>query len=160
MLNIVSFIQLTNLDKLDDLFQLSNEFFTEYSNNNQELFQIDNILKEDIQQYFLSFLASKERKAFIALSGEKIIGYITCYIKEQPSFFKIKTLGDISGFMVTKEFRNNGIGKKLYNLAIEYFKEHGIKYFTLFTSVNNKIGIEFYKNHKLKELYTTFLGNI
>jgi ribosomal protein S18 acetylase RimI-like enzyme len=160
MLNKLTFIQLTNLDKLDDLFQLSIEFFTEYSFKDHELFQIGNISKEDIQQYFLGFLASKERKAFLALSGEKIIGYITCYIKEQPSFFKIKALGDISGFIVTKEYRNNGIGKKLFNLVISYFKEHGIKYFTLFTSVNNKLGIEFYKKHKLKELYTTFIGEI
>jgi ribosomal protein S18 acetylase RimI-like enzyme len=158
MLNNISFIQLTTLDKLDDLFQLSNDFFTEYSKNNHEIFQIDYISINDIQQYFLGFIASEKKKAFIALIDNKIIGYITCYIKEQPSFFKINNVGDISGFMVKKEYRKNGIGKKLYDMAIDYFKEQGTMYFTLFTSINNKLGIKFYKKQKMKEIQKIFIG--
>ena len=60
--------------------------------------------------------------------------------------------------MVSKEFRNNGIGTKLVKKSIEYFEQKGIKYFTVLTSVNNINGISLYKKCGFEQLQTILYG--
>jgi len=143
-----------------DIFELSNDFFNEYSNYNISLFGIDIIKEMDIKNYFQTFVNNDNKKAFIAIFNNKIIGYITFYIKTQPNFWIVKKIGDISGLMVNKYYRNKGIGTKLIKVAIEYFRNNGIKYYEVFTSINNKDGISLYKKCGFNELYTTLYGEV
>jgi ribosomal protein S18 acetylase RimI-like enzyme len=154
--------ELTTEEYFPELIELSKEFFYEYENNNKEFFEIDSINEMDIINYFRKFIGDKNKntKAFIALLDRKIIGYITFYIKDQPDYWVVKKIGDISGLMVNKNFRQNGIGTKLVMKAIEYFEQNGIKYYTVFTSINNANGISLYKRCGLKELQTTLYGEI
>ena len=62
--------------------------------------------------------------------------------------------------MVSEKYRNNGIGTKLVMKGIEYFKQSGINYYTVFTSVNNLNGISLYKKCGFKELHINLLGKI
>jgi ribosomal protein S18 acetylase RimI-like enzyme len=137
-----------------DLVELSKEFFYEYENNNREIFGIDFINEIDIKNYFQGFIGKETKKAYIAIMNNKIIGYVTFYIKDQPNYWIVKKIGDISGLMVNKNFRKKGIGTKLVIKAIEFFKENGIKYYTVFTSINNASGISLYKKCGFKELST------
>jgi ribosomal protein S18 acetylase RimI-like enzyme len=142
------------------LIDLSKEFFFEYENNDKDFFEIDSINEIDIKQYFRNFIENNDgkAKAYIAIINEQVVGYITVYIKNQPNYWVLKEVGDISGLMVNKKFRQKGIGTKLVMKAKEYFKERGIKYYTVFTSINNVNGISLYKNFGFKELYTTLYG--
>jgi len=143
-----------------DLIELSKDFFHEYENNNREYFGIDSIDEIDISNYFNNFIGKETSKAYIAIIDDKIIGYITVYIKNQSNYWVVKKIGDISGLMVNKNFRKNGIGSKLIKKAIEYLEQKDIKYYTVFTSVNNVDGITLYKKFGLEELCTTFYGRI
>ena len=143
-----------------DLIELSKEFFYEYENNNKEIFGIDSINEMDIKDYFQKFIGNKTRNAYIAIHNNKIIGYITFYIKDQPNYWVVKKIGDISGLMVNKNYRKNGIGKKLVTKTIDYFKQNDIKYYSVFTSINNNDGISLYKKCGFKELYITLYGEI
>ena len=143
-----------------DIYELSNDFFNEYSNYNIALFGIDTIEEMDIKNYFQTFVNNDNKKAFVAIFNNKIIGYITFYIKTQPNFWIVKKIGDISGLMVNKNYRNKGIGTKLIKVAIEYFRNNGIKYYEVFTSINNKDGISLYKKCGFFELYTTLYGEV
>jgi len=143
-----------------DLFKLSKDFFYEYEYNNKNIFGIDSISEIDITNYFRNFIGKETSKAFVAIVDDELIGYITAYIKNQPNYWVVKKLGDISGLMVNQNFRQNGIGTKLVKKAIEYFEQNGIKYYTVFTSTNNIDGIALYKKLRLKELCITFYGKI
>ncbi|MDQ7798162.1 MAG: GNAT family N-acetyltransferase [Candidatus Edwardsbacteria bacterium] len=147
-------------DDLKALVQLSRDFFYEYESYHPYFFKIDKIEDNDIISYFARFIGTDDRKAFVAVESDAIIGYISVYIKEQADFWKIKNVGDISGLMVQKEHRGKGIGKKLLQRAVGYFKGKGIKQYALFTSVNNKNGIEFYEKCGLEKLYTTMIGEV
>ena len=147
-------------DSFADLMELSKEFFYEYENNNKKYFEIDSIKDIDINNYFQNFIGNEFKKGYIALIENKIIGYITFYIKNQPDFYVIRKIGHISGLMVNKNYRKNGIGKKLIMESIKYFKQNNIKYYEVFTSVNNKNGISLYKKCGLNELYLTLYGEI
>ncbi|MDR2717773.1 MAG: GNAT family N-acetyltransferase [Treponema sp.] len=156
----VSIKELDANDNFFELLDLSKDFFYEYENNKKEFFEVDTIDEIDIKNYFQKFIGNEKAKAFIAVINEKIIGYITVYIKDQPNYWKLKKVGDISGLMVNKNFRQNGIGTKLIIKGLEYFKQENIKYYTLFTSVNNTTAIKLYKKCGLKPLQTILYGEI
>jgi len=152
--------ELNNKDDLKLLVQLSRDFFYEYESNHPYFFKIDEIDEKDIISYFTRFIGNDDRKAFVAVQGGNIIGYMTVLIQEQASYWKIKRIGHISGLMVRQDHRRKGIGRKLLQSAGGYFKEKGIKQYTLFTSVNNKSGVEFYEKCGLEKLYTTMMGEV
>jgi ribosomal protein S18 acetylase RimI-like enzyme len=141
-----------------EIVELSKEFFYEYENYNKDFFGIDTINEDDIKNYFQKFIGSENKIAYVAIINNKIIGYITLYIYDQPNYWNIKKIGDISGLMVNKHYRHNGIGTELVMKAIEYFKHKNIKYYTVFTSINNFDGISLYKKCGFKQLYTTLYG--
>ena len=147
-------------DNLAELISLSKDFFREYESNHKEFFLIDNLNDKDIIDYFNRFIDIEERKAFIAIAAGKVVGYITVYVRDQPSFWQVKRVGDISGLMVHKDYRHKGIASQLMSNAIDFFMEKEVKYYTVFTSVNNIAGIGFYKQNGMEPLYTTMVGEI
>lgn len=105
--------ELDSENGFSDLIELSKEFFYEYENNNRDFFGIDSIDEIDIGNYFNNFIGKETSKAYIAIIENKIIGYITVHIKNQSNYWIVKKVGDISGLMVKKKFRRNGIGKSV-----------------------------------------------
>ena len=147
-------------DNFTDLISLSREFFNEYKEYHQDFFKISELKDDDITSYFASFCGQAKRKAFIALDGEHIVGYITIYIKEQANYWQIKNVGEISGLMVQKEYRRKGIAKSLLEEAKKFFEADSLKYFTVFTAIENIGAIEFYRGNGLTSLTTTMIGEI
>jgi ribosomal protein S18 acetylase RimI-like enzyme len=152
--------ELDTKDNFSELFELSKDFFYEYEGHNKEYFKIDKLVEDDINNYFKRFIGNNESIAYIAKMDDKIIGYITLYIKYQANFMEIKEIGDISGLMVNKKKKKNGIGRKLIDKSKKYFKKNNIKYYTLFTSVKNEEAIRLYKKNGMDEIYITLLGKI
>jgi ribosomal protein S18 acetylase RimI-like enzyme len=146
-------------DSFENLISLSKDFFEEYESFHEDFFKIDRLRDRDIVDYFSGFIDHADGKTYIAIDDEKIIGYITVYVKSQPGYWKIKKVGDISGLMVRKEYRRRGIGQRLLSEAASFFKSKGVKYFTLFTSSENHTALKFYEKCGLTTLYTTMLGD-
>ncbi len=145
-------------DDLHDLIALSRDFFQEYATYHEDFFEIDHLDDRDIIDYFSHWLNDEHGKTFIALEENRIVGYITVYVREQAPFWKIKKIGDISGLMVHKDYRRRGIAGQLLAHARAFFAQHAVRYFTLFTAVENKTGIAFYEREGLVHLHTTMLG--
>ncbi len=157
---MISIHTLTKNDNFTDLIILSRQFFKEYEAHHKEYFQIDQLKDQDMVAYFSSFCDQDSRRAFIAADGERIVGYITVYIRDQEDYWRIKKVGEISGLMVGHEYRCQGVGHLLLDIAQKFFKSFGLKYYTVFTALENRAGIDFYLHHGLEPLYTTLLGEI
>jgi len=140
--------------------RLSKDFFLEYEGNHPYFFKIDKIEDADITGYFQRFIGNDDRRAFLAAEGTEIIGYVSVLIQEQAGYWMVKKVGHISGLMVDQAHRRKGVGRKLLQAAEEFFKSKGLKQYTLFTSVNNRNGIEFYRGSGLSELFTTMMGEV
>ena len=147
-------------DNFSEVFELSKDFFYEYAKNNEDFFGIDCLTEVDIKKYFDQFIGKENNKAYIAKYENAIIGHITLKINNQQNYWKVKKVGVISGLMVSKKYRKNGIGTKLVMKGIEYFRQNGVKYYTVFTSVNNLNGISLYKKCGFEELHINMLGRI
>ena len=120
----------------------------------------DQLKDENILGYFTSFLDHEFRQAFIAMEAGRIVGYITVYVKDQADYWHVKRVGDISGLMIQKEYRRKGIAWKLLAKAREFFASQGVKYYTVFTAVENQGALDFYRKNGLVPLYSTLVGEI
>jgi ribosomal protein S18 acetylase RimI-like enzyme len=147
-------------DSFDDLVSLSRAFFSEYEAYHEAFFELDCLRKEDVCGYFSLFVGDDDRAAFVAVEGHRIVGYITLYIKMQPSYWQVKRIGHISGLMVEQEYRRTGIAGQLLAEAKRFFGERGVKYFVVYTAVGNESGAEFYRAQGMESLYTHFLGEV
>ncbi len=145
-------------DDFRDLIALSRDFFQGYEAYHEEFFKIEQLDDNQIVGYFSRWLNDENGSTFIALAENRIVGYITVYVREQATFWKVKKVGDISGLMVHKDYRRRGIAGQLLARAKAFFAEHGVKYFTLFTAVENKEAIAFYERNGLVSLHTTLIG--
>jgi ribosomal protein S18 acetylase RimI-like enzyme len=155
---MIEICKLTNSDDFTALHSVSREFFNEYVAYHQDFFKIDLLSDDDIAAYFCPFCDDNTRQAFIAVEGERKVGYITCYGKDQASYWSIKKVGEISGSMIDPAFRNRGIGQSLLASARKFFSSQGIRYFTLYTSAASKMALEFNAENNMKPLYATLIG--
>jgi ribosomal protein S18 acetylase RimI-like enzyme len=147
-------------DDLTDLLTLSREFFQEYESHHQDLFRIDRLSDGDIVDYFSRWMDKDDGETFVAVTRESIVGYITVYVRTQPSFWKTKKVGVISGLMVQRAYRRRGIAERLLAGAKAFFEEKGVRYFTVYTAVGNRGALEFYAQSGLVPLYTTMIGEV
>jgi ribosomal protein S18 acetylase RimI-like enzyme len=149
---------MTRDDSFDDLIALSREFFTEYESYHAELFKIDQIEDEMVVQYFNLML--DKGVVFVALDGSRMIGYITAYVKDQPSCWQVKQVGEISGLMVAPGYRRQGVASRLLAEVEGYFRQKSLRFYSLYTSAHNKTGLAFYEKRGLTPLQVTLIGEL
>ena len=150
--------QLTPEDDLGELIALSRQFFAEYEAHHGELFRIDELRDSHITDYFLRTLGLDDSATFVAVHDGSIIGYITVYVRSQEDFFKIKTIGAVSGMMVHMDHRRKGIGTRLMTEARTFLQNKGVAYFTVYTACANEGALRFYERNGMTPLYATMVG--
>jgi ribosomal protein S18 acetylase RimI-like enzyme len=89
---------------------------------------------------------------------DEIVGYASVAVRDQLRFYKVKRVGAISGLMVAKEHRRQGIATRLLAEARDFFRRHGIRFFTVYTAAANQGAIELYEHNGMSVLHTTFIG--
>lgn len=145
-------------DDLSALLKLCKDFFAEYEENHEEFFDTDNLSDADISGRFLDSLKSDDSATIIALVDDKIVGYASMVVRDQPSFYKVKRVGAISAIMVKKDHRRMGIATQLLEEARAFFKRRGIRYFTFYTAAANQAAINLYDKLGFERLHYSFLG--
>lgn len=129
---------LKDLHQYTDLLQQTYEF--SYTNNEigltKECFSKEIFNTPDTQNYLKSHLINSNiQKTWLVFSNSKLIGSATCKIID-------KDKAEFSGFYVLPDFQHQGIGKKLYNLALKFAKNRDL---LLDTHIHNKKTIDIYK---------------
>ena len=157
---MVSVRPLRKEDNFQDLVALSKAFFEEYERHREDFFEIDRLEDQAILDYFSLFLEQDDHAAFIALRNDRIVGYITVRVERQPAYWTVTRIGHISGLMVNKENRRQGIGGQLLDQAMIYFRCQRVRYYTLHTSVENRGAIQFYQARGMVPLRTELAGEV
>ena len=73
---------------------------------------------------------------------------------------KVRRIGHISGLMVQQEVRRQGIAGRLLEEAVAFFRDQGVRYYTVYTAVEKKEAIAFYERHGMEPLYTHLIGEV
>jgi ribosomal protein S18 acetylase RimI-like enzyme len=152
--------ELQKQDDLHDLIVLSKEFFEEYVALHGEIFQVDDLRDSDIVEFFSRPIESEDSATFVAVVEDRMIGYITVSVHSQAGFYRVKRIGAVSGLMVQKNYRRRGIAGQLFDRAVAFFAEQGVKYYTLYTATTNQGAIRFYEQRGMTPLQTVMQGKI
>lgn len=92
----------------------------------------------------------------LVAENEKWIGQLELSIKE----YNGTRIGYIHLYYLIPEKRGKGIGKDLYEYAVNFFREHGFTEYHLRVSVTNKNAMKFYQKLGMEELGSEIDGKV
>ncbi|MBW2991037.1 GNAT family N-acetyltransferase [Candidatus Woesearchaeota archaeon] len=96
-------------------------------------------------------LKQKNTAFFIAVQKGEIIGYAGGEIKNNPSYAKYKKSGHIFNLYVKPKYQGKGIGKKLINETMKWFKKNKISDLRIMVYKNNKRAHKIYNKLGFKD---------
>ena len=109
------------------------------------------IFKSNTKKYtdkeLLEIIEDETRPIFVAVEGEKVLGYCFCIFVEHKNdniLTPIKTLY-IDDLCVDEKQRGKNIGTKLYEHTLNFAKERGFYNLTLNVWTLNKSAVKFYE---------------
>ena len=114
-------------------------------------YDISKYAKEGFVEFAKKKIENRNSRLLVAIVDDKIVGYIFGWIKERPPVFKLKRVGYISDCFMIKEFRGKGIGEKLVQRMLAWFKTKKLNYAELVVTSRNKLGLTVWKDLGFKE---------
>jgi GNAT superfamily N-acetyltransferase len=91
--------------------------------------------------------ASDEKKVFVALHNDLVVGYVTIEIvRFSMLLYNFDPFCVIGDFMVTKSYRNQGLGKLFINEAKKIAQVQNVKKLKLHVFSKNQIAYQFFKH--------------
>lgn len=106
--------------------------------------------KSSFKEYITRIIQNKNATVIVA-EPDKIIGYAVGIIEKAKPFVTPEEIGRISDMFVEEKYRNQGIGKKMVDTLINWFKQKGIIYVELSVDSRNEIGVTAWQNLGFKE---------
>jgi ribosomal protein S18 acetylase RimI-like enzyme len=139
-------IRKATMDDFEGLFELKLESRKEATKFNKKLAPIETV-KDRYESYLKKDLSSEWRAVFIAVEDGNVVGMVLGKIFRSMYIQGHERTGYISNLYVKKEFRKKGVGKKLTDALIDWFKSKDTVALTLEVYESNKLAKNFY--HKL-----------
>ena len=128
----------------DQLFKLKLESKKDEKRYNKQLEPIEKV-KNKYKEYLIKDLESKHRAVFIALDDGKIIGMIIGRIYRSLHVTGYEKRGSMGNLYVKKSCRKKGLGVKLMEVLIDWFKSRKVTGLTLAIYQENNISKHLYK---------------
>jgi len=102
-------------------------------------------IEKSLRKYLLGRFGKKNFKILIAKEKGKIIGFFTGSIERTRGLVAPKKIGNIETAYILEKYRREGIGKRMFDKLIEWFKENKIQHIRLRVDSRNKIGLSAWK---------------
>ena len=83
-------------------------------------------------------VAANPSGIFVAEAEARVVGYITTVVDREAG------KGRIPNLAVAADFRNQGLGRKLIEFALDYFRKEGLEYAMIETMAQNAVGNHVY----------------
>ncbi|MFW9901746.1 MAG: GNAT family N-acetyltransferase [Candidatus Thorarchaeota archaeon] len=105
----------------------------------------------NFKTFITDLIKSKDAKIFIALEDNQIIGYTIAKIDLYPPIYLLEKYGSIYDMFVTLKYRRKGIGKRLWQEALKWFKQLGLERVELSIVPNNPESSFFWKKQGFQD---------
>ena len=102
------------------------------------------LVRNKYLEYYKKKIKQKNCVFFVAEEKGKITGYILGEIEGTGHHHIYKKRGYIHDLFVVERQREKGIGEKLTERLIEWFRSKRIKWIRVDSYINNKVGIKFW----------------
>lgn len=104
--------------------------------------KIDNYDYEKNQKRFKGFIDNEKQELYVVENNNELVGYTEFGEPFRP-FEDYEQ--EIGLFYIRKDYQRRGIGKKLFNLALDYIRGTGVSKFFISCHKYNTNAQEFYK---------------
>jgi len=102
------------------------------------------------RQHFVDSLDKNETILLVAgKDGDRLIGFLMGSIGPTAPSMKIRLRGEVSDMFVEPEFRDQGIGHRLLQSAMEIMKTKGAGYVILYVAQANEAAHRFYESMEM-----------
>ncbi|MFC1690780.1 GNAT family N-acetyltransferase [Nanoarchaeota archaeon] len=144
-------IRKARLKDIPSMFPLWLDLMKQHEKIDHFHYELGKGSKEIFKKWIRSNIYSKNALYLVAEDNNKIVGYIGGRIEKRPLCFKIKENGYVLAAVVSRKYQNKGIGKKLTNEMLAWFKTKKVKFVELHANSKNKKGILAWKKMGFKE---------
>lgn len=120
-------------------------------------YEIVEVKPEDLQRcssfWYVDDSRLVERKAFAYKVGDEFVGGCALFVRYEKC-------GHFSHFFVRSDLRGKGIGSRILDFAIQYFKNIGMEKMRLHVYKDNPDAIRLYKRYGFEQIEETASGKI
>jgi ribosomal protein S18 acetylase RimI-like enzyme len=89
-------------------------------------------------------ISSETACVYVAVDGEKIVGYCQGMLEKHPPVLAETDYGQILDFAVTTYYRGTGVGEKMYGVLYDWFVKNGVHRLEVRHSEFNEIASQFW----------------
>ncbi|MFA5992561.1 MAG: GNAT family N-acetyltransferase [Candidatus Pacearchaeota archaeon] len=144
-------IRVAALKDLGDIqnlnYQLCKKEKEDYDSNINEYYS----KSKKSTRYFRQKIVGGNNFAFVAVDGERIVGYLVGGLVKPDDYLKLCRLVEAENMFVLKEYRSQGIGKMLMKEMFDWCRSLKIERIRVVASFQNIRGIDFYRREGFKE---------
>lgn len=139
-------IKKATLADLEEIMSLWHELTT-YKVNLEPYLTLAKDHIQTAREYLSGKLLDPDTIILLALKDGRAVGYLMGFLIFPPPVFTPRKIGFINEVAVAEEFRRQGIGTRLVEEALAWFRERGATSLELSVYAKNQVAKEFW--HKL-----------
>jgi len=140
-------IQKATMENLKDIQELNLLLFKKEYKEYDKTLDLDWTFGEKGTKSFKNKISDVDSCAFVAIVDNKIVGYLVGGLTDPESYRILPKIAELDNMLVLEDYRNLGIGKKLYLALIDWCKSKDIKKIKVTASAQNIKAINFYKKN-------------
>jgi diamine N-acetyltransferase len=149
-------IRKATIADLKDIQSLNLLLFKKEKKEYDKLLDLNWTFGEVGTNYFTNKITKTECCVLVAISKNKIIGYVCGGITKAEAYRKLPITAELDNMFVLEEYRSKGVGSMLYSEFMKWCKVNKVKKVRVQASAQNSLAIKFYKKNGFKE-YTLIL---
>ncbi len=107
--------------------------------------------RNNIREYFLKHIVSKNANIFVAAEDDNILGFISLKIIDAPSISTVRKMGHIGYFYIEEQVWGKGIGSRLMKEALKWFRSKKIKRVSFEVHPFNRRALSYYRKLRFRE---------
>jgi len=104
--------------------------------------------------YFRDRLRDLDSAVFVAEEGGRLVGMLVAAVRRQETLFELRRFGYVSDLVVQPESRRGGIGRRLHERAVSWFRTLGIDVVRLHVAARSDGARAFWKSLGAAEFLT------
>ena len=133
-------------EDIDELFPLWLELM-QHHQGHHKVFKCKPGYEQQLKAELLSRIKAKDTQTFVYEKDSNWVGMIICYLKRGVTGFELNKKGYIAETVIKAAYRNQGIGKELFEAARNWLQDQDADHIELQVSVKNPGAIKFWEDN-------------
>ena len=142
---------LADLDPIEALWREMMDFHAAFDDH----FTLSSQADANHRIHMTNLLQDESKRIFVADDGDQLLGYLMAEIKTYPPIYLVQKYGYIGTISVTESARRTGIGSKLLNAALDWFRDNDLQRVECAVAVENPVSRGFWKGVGFREIKET-----